>query len=202
MIDSDLIEKNENILGTALNQSRIISPVLRVFNHAFTTDLLNKLTQYFEHNYHSDLWVPETDTYGKPMTHVQRTKLTWEADTVIEESHEVCQAQKSLIEHLLGKSIGGFRGIVIWRDHPGYAMGWHTDNPVIGTSVQIYLHGSSANPGTEFRINDQVIEVPFVPNTGYLVDQSNYTRPTHRVAGTVPDNHVRYSLFAMWNNIL
>lgn len=202
MIDSALIEKNKNILGTALERSRIVSPVLRVLTQAFDTDLLDKLTQYFTTNYNSELWVPETDTYGKPMTRVQRAKLTWEADTVIEETHEVCQAQKSIIEHLLSKPIGTFRGIVIWRDQPGYTLGWHTDNPVIGTSVQVYLQGESANPGTEFRINDNPVRVPFVPNTGYLVDQSSESRPTHRVAGTVPDNHVRYSLFAMWNNIL
>jgi len=202
MIDSELIEKNKHTLTQALNHSQIISPVLRVLHDALEPDLINKLSRYLEINHDSDLWIPETDTYGKPMTTVQRSKLTWDADTVIEEAHEVCQAQKSCIENLLGKNIGSFRGIVIWRDQPGYTLSWHTDNPVLGTSVQIYIQGAEVNPGTEFKINGKDVLVPFVPNTGYLVDQSSSSRPTHRVAGKVPENHIRYSLFAMWNNIL
>jgi hypothetical protein len=94
-----------------------------------------------------------------------------------------------------------FDGITLWRDQGGYNLDWHTDNPVIHLTMQIYLSGSLDNPGTEFKIDSGSIIAPFVPNTGYFIDQ-RIIRPMHRLEHVVPENQTRYSLFALWKNVL
>ena len=66
--------------------------------------------------------------------------------------------------------------------------------------MQIYLSGLSDTPGTEFKIDSGSITAPFVPNTGYFIDQ-RIVRPMHRIAHAVQENQIRYSLFALWKNI-
>lgn len=201
MLDYDLIAANTQTLNQSLRESQPINHSLRLVSGALQLELLSKLGDYFQDNFHSDLWVPETTTYGVPMLKTPRYKLTWHAESVIEELHEICQAQTDCLETLYQKPLGPFKGIVIWRDHTGYELDWHQDNPVIGMSIQIYLQGSEHNPGTEFQIESGNHTVPFVPNTGYIVDQSTASRPWHRVSGQVPKDQVRYSLFVIWDNV-
>jgi hypothetical protein len=66
--------------------------------------------------------------------------------------------------------------------------------------MQIYLNGALSNPGTQFKTDLGIITAPFVPNTGYLIDQRDF-RPLHRLAHAVPKNQIRYSLFAIWKNV-
>lgn len=200
MIDQDLIDRNSRSLDLALANAKKINDVLHLINDAFESELFTKFNHYIENNKDSDLWIPETDTYGKPMATVPRYKLSWQAESVIEELHEICQSQTMNIQKMFAKKIGDFRGIVIWRDHEGYSLDWHTDNPVIGTSLQVYMSGSADNPGTEFANKDSTCLVPFAVNSGYVVDQSSNNRPRHRVSGVVPPGSIRYSLFAMWNS--
>ena len=201
MLDYDLITANSQTLTKALVESQKVNDQLRSFSQPLQPALLSKLIDYFHNNFSSEIWVAETTTDGVPMTKTPRFKLTWEAESVIEELHEICQAQTTCIEKLYQKKLGSFKGIVIWRDHHGYKLDWHQDNPVIGMSIQIYLDGSNVNPGTEFKLDSGNLVVPFVPNTGYIVDQSDPRRPLHRVAGEVPHDQVRYSLFVIWDNI-
>jgi hypothetical protein len=201
MIDQDLINHNAETLSTALKNSRQITPQLKFIQNAFDQPLLLKLKEYFNTNYHSELWIPETTPCGLVMTDRSRYKIAWDPDSVVEEIHEVCYAMTPLLQELDTKVPVKFDGITLWRDHGGYDLNWHTDNPAIHLTMQIYLSGSLNNPGTEFKIDPESIVAPFVPNTGYFIDQ-RIVRPTHRLKHAVPANQLRYSLFAFWKNVL
>lgn len=200
MIDQNLINQNVSRLIDAVKHSKSITEQLKLVENVFDQSMLTKLHEYFRANYDSDLWVPETTTYGVPMTKVLRCKLTWDTESVIEELHEVCQALTPVVIEMYPDAQRKFNGIVIWRDHPGYDLTWHTDNPVVEVSLHIYLSGATLNPGTEFKIADSSLTVPFIPNTGYIVNHCGNKRPVHRVAHPVPEGEVRYSLFAIWKH--
>ena len=91
-----------------------------------------------------------------------------------------------------------FHGIVLWEDSEGYEIDWHTDNPLLMATIQIYVAGSTDNPGTEFKLLDGSTHTcDFKINTGSLIDQTKH-RLSHHSTGRVPDLARRYSLFAMW----
>jgi hypothetical protein len=200
MIDQNLINHNSISLAGALKNGSAISPQVKFIKDAFNQDLLLKLQEYFTSNFHSGPWKPETNEYGIPKKNTPRYKLEWDPESVIEEIYEVCNSVTSLLQELYTCPNLAFDGITIWRDHPGYNIDWHTDNPIIHLTMQIYLFGSPACPGTEFKTDSGSITAPFVPNNGYFVDQ-HITRPTHRTAHAVLENQMRYSLFAIWKNI-
>ena len=200
MIDQSLIDENSATLVTALENSNKINNRLNLVESVFNDAILSKLQQYLDDNYHSENWIPETNEHGVPMHDVPRYKLTWDADTVTEELYEVCAAATPVLKKMYPNSFQTFNGIVIWRDHPGYFIDWHTDNPVIGVSLQIYLDSDTDIPGTEFLVDSGSLLVPFSKNTGYVVDHSGPNKPSHRIAHPVPANALRYSLFALWYN--
>jgi hypothetical protein len=200
MIDQDLINHNVDILSTAFKNCQQLTPQLRFIQNAFDQPMLSKLKEYVDAHYHSDLWKSETTAYGQPLDNRPRHKLAWDPESVVEEMHEVCHLLTPVLQQLDPTKPIVFDGITLWRDQSGYDLDWHTDNPAIHLTMQIYLFGSLDNPGTEFKIDSGSITAPFVPNTGYFVDQ-RITRPTHRLAHVVPKDQIRYSLFALWKNI-
>jgi hypothetical protein len=200
MVDQDLINHNSNTLLTAFKNSQQITPQLRFIQDTFDQPMLLKLQDYFNTHYHSALWAPETTSDGRPLDTRPRHKLTWDAESVVEEMHEVCRLLTPVIQELDPTIPIRFDGIILWRDQGGYDIDWHTDNPAIHLTMQIYLCGSLDCPGTEFKIESGSVTAPFVPNTGYFVDQ-RIVRPAHRLAHVVPKNQIRYSLFALWKNI-
>jgi hypothetical protein len=200
MIDQDLINHNAGTLSTAFKNSRQITPQLRFIQDAFDQSMLSKLKEYVDAHYHSNLWNFEI-AYGRQLLDNRpRHKLAWDPESVVEELHEVCHLLTPVLQELDTTKSIVFDGITLWRDQGGYDLDWHTDNPAIHLTMQIYLFGSQDTPGTEFNIDSGSITVPFVSNTGYFVDQ-RITRPTHRLAYMVPENQIRYSLFALWKNI-
>jgi hypothetical protein len=200
MIDQQLIDENIDTLVAGLTTANSVDRRLHLVQSVFTQSMLTKLQEYFITNEHSDLWVPETTQYNIPMKDRPRHKITWDAETVIEELHEVCNGATNTVQKMYPGSIKPFNGVIIWRDCPGYYFGWHTDNPVINVSMQIYLQGSENNPGTEFEVENNSVIAPFIPNSGYIVDHSGDNKPRHRVTHAVPEGSVRYSLFALWGD--
>jgi hypothetical protein len=200
MIDQNLINQNSISLADALKNGSVISPQVKFIKNAFDQDILCKLQEYVTNHYQSDFWKFETNAHGVPMEETPRYKLEWDPESVVEEVHEVCNLITPMLQELYTCPEIIFNGITLWRDHPGYNMSWHTDNPSIHMTMQIYLFGSTDCPGTEFKTESGSITAPFVSNTGYFIDQRT-TRPVHRVTHTVPENQMRYSLFAIWKNI-
>lgn len=200
MINQDLINHNVDILSTAFKNCQQLTPQLRFIQNAFDQSMLSKLKEYVDAHYHSDLWKSETTAYGQPLDNRPRHKLAWDPESVVEEMHEVFHLLTPVLQELDSTKPIVFDGITLWRDQSGYDLDWHTDNPAIHLTMQIYLFGSLDNPGTEFKIDSGSIIAPFVPNTGYFIDQRTI-RPTHRLAHIVPENQIRYSLFALWKNV-
>ena len=200
MIDQDLIDHNTDTLSTSFKKSQQVTQQLRFMQNAFDQPMLSKLKEYVDAHYHSDLWKSETTAYGQPLDNRPRHKLAWDPESVVEEMHEVCHLLTPVLQQLDPTKPIVFDGITLWRDQGGYDLDWHTDNPALHLTMQIYLFGSQDTPGTEFKIDSGSITAPFVPNTGYFIDQ-RIVRPTHRLAYMVPENQIRYSLFALWKNI-
>jgi len=200
MIDQDLINYNADTLLTAFKNSRQLTPQLRFIQDAFDQSMLLKLKEYVDTHQHCDLWTVETTTYSTTLNSKPRHKLAWDPESVVEEMHEVCHLLTPTLQELYPTKSIVFDGMTLWRDQSGYNLDWHTDNPAVHYTMQIYLFGSQNNPGTEFKVSSGSITVPFVPNTGYFVDQG-ICRPTHRLAHVVPEDQIRYSLFALWKNV-
>ena len=64
MIDQSLIDQNISKLTNSAQNSKTVDNCLRLITDAFDQSLLSKLTDYFDKNYNSKLWAPETDSYG------------------------------------------------------------------------------------------------------------------------------------------
>ena len=200
MIDQQLIDQNTATLIVSVTTAKRINSQLNLITSVFTPSLLTKLETYFVERESSELWVPETTMYNVPMSDRPRHKLTWEAESVIEELHEVCNNLTDTVHRIYPTCTKPFCGIVIWRDREGYDIKWHTDNPVVDVTLQVYLSGSEKNPGTEFEVGDGTVTAPFIPNTGYIVQHAGEKRPRHQIAYPVPAGETRYSLFAIWGD--
>jgi len=197
MIDQSLIDCNITHLAESVRASGANDSGLRIIQQPFDQVLLNKIEHYLIHN-NEGIWQPETTADYAVMTNIPRLKLSWHADTVIEEVHCVFDATTELINQLYPARNLKFIGITVWKDSAGYDIKWHTDNPLISVSMQIYLASTAPAPGTEFKFQDKSIVVPFVPNTGYIADNHHAHQLPHKTEYVVSDNCVRYSIFGMW----
>lgn len=195
MIDQTLIASNSLALRKSLLASLDIGDGLYSVKEPFTSDALKKLHHYL-HDGSDKPWEQETTSDYKIMD-VARRKISWQAESIVEEMHEVCSQLTDLVAQRCQRAIQ-FHGITLWEDCADYAIDWHTDNPVLAATLQIYLFGDPQNPGTEFELLDGRRHVcDFVPNTGYFIDQTKH-RLQHRTTGKVPASTLRYSLFSMW----
>jgi hypothetical protein len=88
-----------------------------------------------------------------------------------------------------------FLNVSIWKDLPGYCIGDHNDNPGVQAAMQIYLNNLPKELGTWF----DDIEIPYVQNSGYIMN--NQHQPRHGMKHSVPVNSVRYSLYARFNRV-
>lgn len=194
-LDYQLINDNIDSVTKSLRSSMFLDPRLLKIKSPLTSEMMTKLTQYLKDMYHSPLWVPETVQYDEKIDYVQRFKIMWDAETVFEELYEVCQSITPVVNEIHPNSQSSFQGIMLWRDHPGYYINWHTDNSIIGVSMQIYIAGPDICPGTEFQTINGIESIPFVANSGYITQN----KITHRVTEKLSGSEVRYSLFAIWN---
>jgi hypothetical protein len=198
MIDQNLIDENIITLTNALKNNTSVTDQIKIVKNAFNQSLMSKLQEYFDENYNSNLWRPEStrrDQVG------DRFNISWDPESVIEELNEVCQKITPVVSEIFSDGQKKFKGLVIWRDHPGYYFGWHQDGPDIEVSLQFYLSGSARNPGTEYNIHGNIVVLPFAPNTGYFVNHGVGEQHWHKIVCPVPEGEIRYSLFALWDNI-
>jgi hypothetical protein len=195
MIEQTIIrDATSNLLG-ALESRHQITPDLSVLSSVFPRSVITKINDYIL-NTPNKPWQLETTEHGVEMD-VPRHKISWHSDTVVEELHCAVENITPQVQAILEKPVK-FHGIVLWQDHKNYLCDWHSDNPILMATMQIYLAGSTENPGTMFKLNDREHHTcPFVPNTGYLLNQTQ-NRLLHRSVEKVPANISRYSLFGMW----
>jgi hypothetical protein len=102
----------------------------------------------------------------------------------------------TMINQLNFSSFGlKFRNVDIWKDVAPYCIKDHVDNDRVVAAMQIYLNSGPENLGTWFQDS----YIPFVANTGYIMNNKN--KLVHGMKTAVPDNFVRYSLYALFDTV-
>jgi len=96
----------------------------------------------------------------------------------------------------------------VWEDSEGYQIGTHVDNSTFVSAMQIYLPVFDENmepkdseqlyhTGTKFYQNEELVcQVPFVPNTGYFLTNSQTV--FHSSGDAVSADNVRRSLYMIF----
>jgi hypothetical protein len=188
MIDQELVDKNvlhcierlDSKTATAIGN-------LYQLNDFFTQDLVEKLLTY----------ASITDSWHKleKQEYLNRQCVTWEPESVFEETFMVVDQLTTKLNELFGKNFK-FTGLQLWKDSAGYHIGKHIDNTRVGYSLQIYLTSGVSNLGTYFYNNDITVEIPYQVNAGYLTDLAQDV--PHGMIRPVPNNHTRYSIYGLW----
>jgi hypothetical protein len=128
---------------------------------------------------------------------LNRRKITWDPDTIIEELHIAFENLTPLINGIFTGKEKHFDGIQLWKDEAGYFIGYHTDNSNIAVSMQWYLFDNvPVDCGTTFVGDTEEVIVPYVANTGYLA--ADTSQITHKTTNSTPPGIIRYSLYAVW----
>jgi hypothetical protein len=200
MIDQLLINSGVSSAQASLNNATPITNDLCQVNQVFPRAVINKLETYLSTNSEQP-WESEVSAYSTLDHNQNRKKLAWHAETVVEELHEICNGLSTLVFDKFSLHNHKFLGITIWQDSPEYFLDWHVDNDMVAASLQVYLFGNQACPGTTFMVNDREFNIDFCQNSGYLVYHNPKHQLMHKVSWPVPNNTVRYSLFAMWSKV-
>lgn len=193
MIDNQLIQDTTFNIQTALENKNKISNSLSTLENILPNKLCEKLWQYIQT---TDQWHPIEDAFYQK----NRRKIVWHADTVIEELHTAFSMVTQTINNMLpSQQQHNFIGISLWEDTDGYNIDWHTDNELLSGAIQIYLFDTCAKDyGTTFKVDSALVELPFMHNTGYLIDQ-HQNQIIHKTTQPTPNGVKRYSLYASWS---
>ena len=163
------------------------------------------------------------DLYSYPwekenmQTNLLRRKLLYAEDDILAELDKSINSKENL-QQLSDTFNKQFYGIspMFWLDEPGYTIGNHPDNPVVGEVIQVYLwpntvdlgtnfyqntageeeldkHGSFTNPSEENMYNLKILkQFPYEVNTGYLMKN---LYQIHGMTVPVPAETVRFSMY-------
>ena len=179
----------------SLKYSNQVTDKLRFTDNFFTQELLEKLYNYCT-TVDSKKWQDLSDGYAQ----ANRKVITWDIDTVVEEVTELMTNQCDILDIFFPFVLDGeavshnFLGASIWKDTDGYEIPVHTDNPEVSCTIQIYIGGNcNANHGTTFFVDDKELVLPFIPNCGYILNQTE-PRIKHKTTKTLPKNSERYSI--------
>jgi hypothetical protein len=88
-----------------------------------------------------------------------------------------------------------FKHVSLWKDQHPYFIGQHVDNDEVHAAMQIYLSNGPKELGTWF----EDIEIPFVQNTGYIMNNRNKLK--HGMKVPVPNGVDRYSIYALFDYV-
>lgn len=193
MIDNQLIEQTTDSIKIALENKNNINDSLFTVENVLPDKLCKKLWNYIQT---TDQWQPIEDGFYQK----NRRKIVWHADTVIEELHVAFAQATELVNSILkNDQPHNFIGISLWEDTDGYNIDWHTDNDLLSGAVQVYLFDTCTKEyGTTFKLKNSLVELPFVHNTGYLLDQHS-NQMVHKTSQPTPTGIKRYSLYASWS---
>ena len=197
MLDQRLIDHNIQHAAQAIQRARATpSPWVWHVENVFSQDLVEKLHDYLMDEHNAIAWQPVAG-----QEHLNRRKVSWAADTVIEEIHMICDALTAAVADKFCADSKNFLGISVWKDWRDYTMKLHTDNPVIDVSMQLYLFDSAPpQAGTLFMIDHQPYLIPYHSNSGYIcVLPTNAPAVSHMPATVTAADQVRYSLYSVWS---
>jgi hypothetical protein len=192
VIDNQLIDSISQQTLQSIEQRRpTVFDGLYTVNNFLPESAVVKLKNYLPTSNES-LWSPVAG-----QEKVNRLKLTWETDTIVEEIHEACNRLTPAVGKLASLPLN-FIGLQIWKDWDGYRITPHRDNSIIDVSLQIYLFDNDSKLGTTFSEGDCTIDIPYIHNSGYMLVANN-NNPTHRTTQDTPIGVTRYSLYLVWS---
>jgi hypothetical protein len=190
-LDFDLITQSVNYSKNQLSNKEITEcPHLFLLSDFINPKLLEKLLAFVGND--TEHW--QTVLYQE--TSVRRS-ITWVPETVIEETHIVMQKLTDDLNTIFQKQTT-FLGISIWKDVHPYSIGMHVDNDMVGTAMQLYLTSGPSNLNTIFKYDSKIISANYQKNSGYMMNNTH--KVVHGMLNPVPENHIRYSLYAVWTD--
>lgn len=193
-LDFKLIEKSISYSIDILETSKIICPGLLHVTNFLNSDLLLKLQAYiFDGNLPWNL----QEVHDNSGYLGGRKKINWVPDSVVEETHMVLDSLTDYLNQRFNRK-NRFSGLSLWKDNYSFKITPHTDNPVIDLAIQVYLNSNNEKLGTKFYLDQNLFEIPYEVNGGYLMDNS--CRIMHSYEGSLDTNYYRYSLYAVWTN--
>jgi hypothetical protein len=190
MIDHSLINRSTTTAIQAIKNAQITDiDSLYLISDLLAKDHIDKLKEYINTN--SSNWASDYN---------HRFLIQWDADSVVEELHEVCNNLTSTIINQFKFKNLNFLGIQLWRHDPGYTIGWHSDNKIINIALQIYLFDDTPiDYGTLFKYNNSTVNVPYVNNSGYLIVTKSPPGIEHCTPYVLPPELSRYALYSIWS---
>ena len=193
MIDQQLITLSSKQALTSIEQrqSTQINAVFTV-SDVLTVPASTKLKNYLS-TVTDNMW---TTVDGQEK--LNRRKLTWESDSIIEELHNAFNDITPAISQINNSPLN-FLGLQIWKDWDGYYINLHKDNSNIDASLQIYLFDNNKKLGTTFVNKDHTIEIPYIHNSGYLMFTKKIGDTKHGTTHLTPPGVIRYSLYLVWS---
>jgi hypothetical protein len=196
-LDFQLIEQStQHALKQLSKIEQTSCPYVFLLEELLHDKLLEKLLEYVKQE--NINWLAEEPPIDN-VSHVpfpNRRKINWDPDTVIEEVHVVFNNLTNAVNKIWNRN-NIFLGLSIWKDTKNFAVNKHTDNPVIDVALQIYLNEVDSVVGTTFEYNNKLIQANHQKNHGYIMD--NQAQIVHFLPKSVPDNHTRYSVYAIWS---
>lgn len=193
MIDQPLINQTIASIQKSLAQAEPVIDSFRTLSSVLPDETCNKLQKYIVND--AQWQEMESDFYKKG-----RRKIPWHFDTVIEELHTAFESVTPAINKLFPKQQRhNFIGISLWEDTEGHDHDWHTDNELLSCALQLYLFDCPSELGTTFEVDNNQIALPFMHNTGYIIDHTVRPMLVHKTTGTVPAEIKRYSLYVSWS---
>ena len=198
MIDQTLVDANILHAQQALNnlQSTPALGLWRIEN-VLTPEMLDKLRQFITDTPDSEIW-HKVEGQEK----LNRKKITWHPDSVIEELHIIFESLTESVNKIFLQNTKNFLGVSVWKDWAGYTMGWNTDNPIIDVSMQLYLFDDALpHAGTVFKLDGTDYLVPYISNSGYVCNQTLDPKLLHKPAVVLDHGQCRYSIYSVWSRL-
>lgn len=196
MIDQQLINLSGQQALVAIEQRQPTQiDALFTVNNFLTTAAATKLKNYLS-TVKESAWT-RVDGQEK----LNRKKISWESDSIIEELHNAFNDITPAISQINNTPLD-FLGVQIWKDWEGYYIKPHQDNSIIDVSLQIYLFDNNAKLGTTFVNQDCTVDIPYIHNSGYLMFTKNIGNTQHGTTNLTPPGVTRYSLYLVWSRTI
>lgn len=192
MIDQDLIKSGSMHLKSMLASLSTDHNGLILIEDVFTDQIIEKLLKFC---IASDDWKPQLTADNKTVI-ANREKISWRYDCIVEETHTILENVTPEISRLIKRDNLVFGGVNLWKDTQGYTIKRHTDNPVIQTSLQVYIQ-NLPTLSTIFEYDGNLVHTNPNSNAGYISD--NLIGIPHWLPNAVPAEFNRYSLHAIWS---
>ena len=191
MIDQDLIKSGSMHLKSMLASLSTDHNGLILIEDVFTDQIIEKLLKFC---IAADDWEPQLTADNKTVV-ANREKISWRYDCIVEETHTILENVTPEISRLIKRDNLVFGGVNLWKDTEGYTIKRHTDNPVIQTSLQVYIQ-NLPTLSTIFEYDGNLVHTNPNSNAGYISD--NLIGIPHWLPNAVPAEFNRYSLHAIW----